>query len=111
MFFGIGLPELGVILVVAAIVLGPERLPDFARQAGRLVRQIRQFALSTQNELRKELGPEFSDLKLSDLDPRQAIRKHLLEALEEDDDPETVDEPGDRPLATDERPPYDVEAT
>ena len=108
--FGIGLPELAVIAFVAVIVFGPERLPEFARQAGRLVRQVRNLANSAQTQLREELGPEYADLKLTDLDPRQAIRKHILEAME--DDP--LDE---EPLAAydvlgqDERPPYDHEAT
>ena len=108
--FGIGLPELMVILLVAVVVFGPERLPDLARQAGRFVRQVRNLAHSAQSQLREELGPEYADLKLTDLDPRQAIRKHILEAME--DDP--LDE---EPLASydvlgqDERPPYDHEAT
>ena len=37
--FGVGLPEFLVIFVVAIIVFGPDRLPEFARQAGRMVRQ------------------------------------------------------------------------
>ena len=108
--FGIGLPELAVIAFVAVIVFGPDRLPEFARQAGRFVRTLRNLANSAQSQLRDELGPEYADLKLTDLDPRQAIRKHILEAME--DDP--LDE---EPLAAydvlgqDERPPYDHEAT
>ena len=107
---GVGLPELMVIMVVAVVVFGPERLPEFARQAGRFVRQMRNLAQSAQTQLREELGPEYADLRLADLDPRQAIRKHILEAME--DDP--LDE---EPLASydvlgqDERPPYDHEAT
>ena len=38
--FDIGLPELMVIFVVAVIVFGPDRLPDFARQSGRFVRHV-----------------------------------------------------------------------
>ena len=105
---GIGLPELAVIFVVAVIVFGPDRLPEFARQAGRVVRQLRQFAQSTQDELRRELGPEYANLKLSDLDPRQAIRKHLLEVMEDEPVTRTATHP---PLATDEAPPYDADAT
>ena len=75
-----------VIVVVAVVVFGPERLPEYARQAGRFVRQIRNLARSAQDQLRDELGPEYADLKLTDLDPRQAIRKHILEAMDEDDD-------------------------
>ncbi|HET9500946.1 MAG TPA: sec-independent translocase [Marmoricola sp.] len=117
--FGVGIPEMVVILVVAVFVFGPERLPEFARQAGRMARQLRRLALSAQDDLRRELGPDYADLKLTDLDPRVAFRKHILEAME-DDDPSTngrvvpaVDRVagGGVPLGPGERPPYDVEAT
>lgn len=110
--FGVGLPELMVIAVVALVVFGPDRLPEYARQAGRLVRQFRALANNAQNQLREELGPEYADLKLTDLDPRQAIRRHILEAMDEDDD---TFAPPERPSASvlppGERPPFDLEAT
>jgi sec-independent protein translocase protein TatB len=113
--FGVGLPEMAVILLVAVIVFGPDKLPDYARQAGRMVRQLRKFAQSAQEDLRNELGPEYADLKLTDLDPRVAIRKHLLEAMEEDDLDATgapVERPRvQNPLSAGERPPFDDQAT
>ena len=108
--FGIGLPELVVILVVAVLVFGPDRLPEFGRQAGRFVRQLRNLANSAQDELRRELGPDYADLRLTDLDPRQAIRRHILEAIEEEDRLDTKDDDVDV-LVEGEQPPYDVEAT
>ena len=108
--FGIGLPELVVIMVVAVVVFGPDRLPEFARQAGRFMRSLRNLAQNAQTQLRDELGPEYADLKLTDLDPRQAIRKHILEAMEDDfDEPEPL--PAYEVLGPGERPPYDSEAT
>jgi sec-independent protein translocase protein TatB len=111
--FGVGLPELAVIIVVGILVFGPDRLPEFARQAGRFVRQVRHFTQAARDDLRAELGPEFADLELSDLDPRQIVRKHILEAMDDDDDDAaTVPvRPGLRPLERGERPPYDAEAT
>lgn len=48
--FGIGLPELLVILVIALIVLGPEKMPQLARDVGRTVGDLRR----TSDELREE---------------------------------------------------------
>lgn len=110
--FGVGLPELAVIVVVAIVAFGPDRLPEFARQAGRIVRQLRRITQAARDDLRSELGPEFADLELTDLDPRQIVRKHILEAMDEEDEADTVPvRPGLRPLERGERPPYDVEAT
>jgi sec-independent protein translocase protein TatB len=108
--FGIGLPELMVIIVVAVIVFGPDRLPEFARQAGRLVRQIRQFTNAARDDIRNELGPEFADFELTDLDPRRAMRKYIQDAWDETDDAEPA-RPGQLPLTEGELPPYGSDAT
>lgn len=108
--FGIGLPELGVIALVAMIVLGPDRLPDVARQAGQMLRQVRKMAQNARDDLREELGPEYADLELRDLDPRAIVRKHVMEAMAEEDE-EARSPRGQRPLAPGEVPPFDAEAT
>jgi sec-independent protein translocase protein TatB len=96
--------------VVAIVVFGPDRLPDFARQAGRMVRQLRRFAESARDDIRSELGPGFADFELSDLDPRQAVRKYVQDVWDEDD-PSAQPRVGQRPLERGERPPYDSDAT
>jgi sec-independent protein translocase protein TatB len=108
--FGVGLPELVVIAFVAVLVFGPDKLPDLARQAGRMARQLRTFANQARDELRDELGPEYADLDLRDLDPRAIVKRHIIEAMNEIDGEEAE---RDRmvPLAQDERPPFDVDAT
>lgn len=85
--FGMGLAELAVIALVGVLVFGPDKLPELAKQAGAFVKKARGFAHAARDELREELGPEYSDLQLRDLDPRQIVRKHIMEAIEDDDAP------------------------
>lgn len=53
--FGIGGNELLVILLLAAIVLGPERLARTARELGKLVRNFKNYFGSLSDELKSEL--------------------------------------------------------
>ncbi len=109
--FGVGLPEMAVILVVAILIFGPDRLPDFARQAGRMIRQVRMFARSARDDIRSELGPGYADFELTDLDPRRAVRKYMQEAWDEDEAPKPKARPGQKPLRQGESPPFDPDAT
>ncbi len=110
--FGIGLPEFAVIAFIAVLVFGPDRLPDLAKQAGQLIRKAKSFANSARDELREELGPEYADLELRDLDPRAIVRKHVMEAMEDAEAEERRPKRrGLRPLDEGEIPPYDVEST
>jgi sec-independent protein translocase protein TatB len=115
--FGIGPLELVVIVIVAVILFGPDRLPEFARTAGRLLRQVRQLVNNAQNDLRNELGPEFADLDVRDLNPRSFVRKHLLDGLDDDYDndkpvsssTDLMDTPQRLPAG--QPAPYDPEST
>lgn len=53
--FDIGFWELVVIAVVALLVLGPERLPEFAINAGRWLGKLKRFINNTRRELESEL--------------------------------------------------------
>ena len=67
--FGIGMNELLVIFVLAAIILGPERLVKVAREAGKLIRNIKNYFSSLNDELKTEM-----DL----LDDLQKTKKDLM---------------------------------
>jgi Tat protein translocase TatB subunit len=49
--FGIGMPELLVILVVALVVLGPRRLPELARTLGKAMAEFRRSTTEIMDEL------------------------------------------------------------
>jgi sec-independent protein translocase protein TatB len=87
--FGINPSEFIVLLAVAAVVLGPERLPEYAQQLARLVRELRRMAQGASAQVRDELGPEFDDIDWRKLDPRQYDPRRIVrEALSDVWDPE-----------------------
>ncbi|GAB2687666.1 Sec-independent protein translocase protein TatB [Thalassiella azotivora] len=88
--FGINGAELLVLAVVALLVVGPERLPEYASQLGRLVREARRMAVGAREQVRQELGPDFDDIDWQKLDPRQYDPRRIVrEALTDlDDEPE-----------------------
>lgn len=87
--FDINGAEFVVLLVIVLIVIGPERLPTYAAQLGRLVREVRKMAMGAREQVRAELGPEFDDVDWSKLDPRQYDPRRIVrEALSD-----TLDEP------------------
>ncbi|MDP9393737.1 MAG: sec-independent translocase [Actinomycetota bacterium] len=87
--FGISAPEFLALAVIALLVLGPEKLPRYAAEAGRMLRTVRRMAASAQEEVRRELGPEFEKISLDDLNPRTFVSRHLLD----DDDFDLDDDP------------------
>jgi sec-independent protein translocase protein TatB len=103
-----GWPEILLIGMVAVMVFGPDKLPDLAKQAGKFVRTVRQMADNAKNDLGREIGEDFSGLKLRDLDPREMVRRNILDAP---DDESPAPRPSSRELRPGERPPFDPDAT
>jgi sec-independent protein translocase protein TatB len=128
MFFDLSPLEIVVLVGLAVVLFGPDKLPQAAASAARLLRQIRAFGENARADLRNELGPEFEGLNLDDLNPKTFVRKNLLGEGDELRDlrdelnrdlrsiTATDDVPAPRrtqqpALAAGERPPYDADAT
>jgi sec-independent protein translocase protein TatB len=121
-FFDLSFTKLIVLGVIALVVFGPDRLPGLASQAGRMLRELRRMADGARTELRDQLGPEFSEFDINDLNPRHFVRKHLLDDVNGDGSASRTAEssnglspvtasPGQVRLSPGEMPPYDIEAT
>lgn len=74
-FYGVGLPEIILIMVLALIVVGPQRLPELAGQLARLVRQARRYAGQVTSQLKYELGDVTQDY--------EALRQELHQLRQE----------------------------
>lgn len=70
--------EIVILAVFAVILFGPEKLPELSRKAARIIAYLRRVGNDARGQLRQELGPEFDDIRLSDLNPRTFVTRHLL---------------------------------
>src|SRR3954467_9849779 len=70
--------EFIVLALVGIVVLGPDRLPQFARDAARMLRTLRDLATGARQQLTEELGPEFADIDLRTLNPRTAVQRAVF---------------------------------
>lgn len=84
MFFDFGAGEVIGLALLAMILLGPDKLPQFAVDAAKFVKKIRAFATTATNELKENLGPGFEDLQPSDLHPKTFIKKQISSVLDEE---------------------------
>ena len=74
--------EIIVLAVVAVVVLGPERLPQYAAKLAGYVRQARTLAQGAREQLREQMGPDFENVDWSQYDPRRYDPRRIVrEAL------------------------------
>ena len=109
--------EFIILIVLAVVILGPERLPEYAAKLGRLVRQARAMAEGAKSQLREQMGPEFDEINWQQYDPRQydprrIVREALLDPAPLDASAPSVSANGSSRGYDPSRPtPYDLDAT
>lgn len=82
--FGISGEKLIILGIIAMFVIGPQRLPGYAKQFANLVKSLRRMADGAKSQLQDELGEELDWKKL---DPRQYDPRRIIrEALADTDD-------------------------
>ncbi len=84
--FGIGMPELIIILVIALIVIGPQKLPDLARSLGKGLAEFRRatedFKQSVAEEARAQEETEKKTPQVAAKEPAEEAGKSSTEKKE-----------------------------
>ncbi len=89
--FGISGMELAIVMLVALLVLGPDRLPQVARFLARLMRELRRAS----DEVRMHIDP--------DLDAYRSAHRDIMSKIEEVDTPARDEPPEKTPEKTPEK--------
>ncbi len=70
--FGIGLPEMGLIMVVALLIFGPKKLPEIGRSMGKAIRGFQEASNEFQSEFKREAEQLEKAVKTTaELEPKQ----------------------------------------
>lgn len=86
--FGLTPEKILIILVIAAFIIGPQRLPGYAATLARWVRSLKGLITSSQERIQREMGVDAEEIDWKKLDPRQYDPRRIIrEALLEDDKP------------------------
>ena len=115
--FGLSAEKLLLLALLAVLIIGPERLPYYAKQLGEWVKKGKRMIDNAQVQMKQELGDGFEDLDWKKLDPRQydprrIVRDALREPLRQPNAAEKLNRPKvQRPLEVGESAPFDQEAT
>jgi len=126
--FDLSIEKILVLVVLALIIFGPDQLPKIAGQAGRALRDLRRIAESAKADLQENLGPEFRDFDITELHPKNFVRKHLWDEFEGNghgigngngdgtsgttsDETAAFSAANGASMSPSEPPPYDSEAT
>ena len=76
--FGLSTEKFVILAIIAVFVLGPERLPHYAAQLAKLVKQLRRMVDGAKEQLSQEMGDEFSEVDWQKLDPRQYDPRRII---------------------------------
>lgn len=103
--FGIGMPELILILAVALIVIGPKKLPDLAKSLGRAMNEFRKATREIKDSL--DVNDDLSEVRKSFDELKSDMRETLdVNPLKSGSTPKTESEtpPKGTPSSVDSPP-------
>ncbi|MDJ0321415.1 Sec-independent protein translocase TatB [Pseudarthrobacter sp. PS3-L1] len=84
---GINGPEFFVLLLIAILVIGPTRLPEYTQKLANLVKEVRRMASGAREQIKDEVGIDIDDVDWKKYDPRQYDPRRIIKEALMDDEP------------------------
>lgn len=94
-FIDINSGEFFIIVIIALVLIGPKRLPEYIAKLRNFIRAARDMAEGAKTQLKTEMGPEYQDIDWRQYDPRQYDPRRIVrEALFDDPNADIAAEVG-----------------
>jgi sec-independent protein translocase protein TatB len=76
--FGINGAELIILVLLAVLILGPEKLPEYTRKLTEWIRTLRRMAEGAKSQFKEETGTDFDEIDWKKYDPRQYDPRRII---------------------------------